>query len=235
MEHGIHDLTAAYALDALGEEERAAYEAHLAGCDACSGELASYATVTAALAVGASGPAPTPELRERILDAARDEPQNVVALAPRHSRLVPVLAAATAAAAAIAIALGAYAMSLDSDLAESRAALTQQARAALVLADPNARTIALAAGDGRLVVGDDGSAVLAVSNLAPVPEGKTYQAWVVSPDGPVSGGTFVASDGGALLALVAPVTSDDVVAVTIEDAGGVEAPTTEPVVASQPV
>ena len=31
METGIHELTAAYALDALEPEERVAYEAHLPG------------------------------------------------------------------------------------------------------------------------------------------------------------------------------------------------------------
>ena len=36
MEVGTHELTAAYALDALDPEERRAYEAHLATCPQCN-------------------------------------------------------------------------------------------------------------------------------------------------------------------------------------------------------
>src|SRR4029079_6175388 len=67
MEAGIHELTAGYALDALDPDERRAYEAHLAGCERCQQELASFWESTEALAVAASGPAPSPALRERIL------------------------------------------------------------------------------------------------------------------------------------------------------------------------
>jgi len=42
METGIHELTAAYALDAFDPGERSAYEAHLAGCERCRKELASF-------------------------------------------------------------------------------------------------------------------------------------------------------------------------------------------------
>jgi len=36
----IHDLTAAYALDALGPDEVDEYEAHLGQCEQCRAELA---------------------------------------------------------------------------------------------------------------------------------------------------------------------------------------------------
>jgi anti-sigma factor RsiW len=234
MEPGIHDLTAAYALDALDADERADYEAHLAGCAECREELASFSETTAALALAASGPAPTPALRERILGAAHAEPQNVVALTPRRSRLAPVLAATTAVAAAVAIALGAYALSLDGDLDQARDALSRQKQAAAVLADPAARTVALADGDGRLVVGSGGDAVLALSNLASLPDKSTYQAWVIRGGTPQPDAIFEVTDGDAVLALGGHVARDDVVAVTIEPAGGVDAPTSAPVVTSQP-
>ena len=87
MEAGIHELTAGYALDALDPEERSAYEAHLPGCEHCQQELESFWTTTEALAVAASGPAPSAALRERILADVRAEPrQNVVAFEPRRRR-----------------------------------------------------------------------------------------------------------------------------------------------------
>ncbi|WP_345714042.1 zf-HC2 domain-containing protein, partial [Kineococcus glutinatus] len=38
---GSHDLTAAYAVDAVDERERALAEEHLAGCAACREEVAA--------------------------------------------------------------------------------------------------------------------------------------------------------------------------------------------------
>ena len=105
METGIHELTAGYALDALEPEERRAYEAHLEGCEQCREELAAFWQTTEALAVAASGPTPSRELRERILAGAHEEPQVVVPLESRRRRTVPVLAAAAAVAAVVALAL----------------------------------------------------------------------------------------------------------------------------------
>jgi anti-sigma factor RsiW len=94
----LHDLTAAYALDALGPDERRAYEEHLAGCEHCRGDLAELGETVGALALAAEGPAPPDALRDRILVAAREEgPSNVVAFRPRR-RLYAVTAVAAVAA-----------------------------------------------------------------------------------------------------------------------------------------
>ena len=104
MEAGIHELTAGYALDALDQDERSAYEAHLTHCEQCQQELASFWTTTDALAVAASGPEPSPALRERILADIRAEPlQNVVPFEPRRRRVAPVLGAVAAVAAVVAL------------------------------------------------------------------------------------------------------------------------------------
>ena len=233
METGIHELTAAYALDALDPEERIEYETHLRDCAACQDELASLASVTEALAVAASGPTPRPELRDRVLEAARAEPQTVVPLESRRRRALPVAAAVAAVAAAAALAIGLWASQLSGDLDDARTALEQQQRAAAVLADPDARTIALATGEGRLVVDPDGQAVLQLAGLGAAPAGKTYEMWVVEGDAPLPAGLF-AGQGHAEL-VDGTVDAGDVVAVTIEDEGGAETPTLPLVVASEPV
>ena len=120
METGIHELTAGYALDALDPEERSAYEAHLAGCEQCQGELESFWTTTEALAVAASGPAPSAALRDRILADVRAEPQVVVPLEARRRRLVPVLAATAAIAAVVAFASASTAAALCCALRAAR-------------------------------------------------------------------------------------------------------------------
>ena len=216
MEAGIHELTAGYALDALDPEERSAYEAHLPGCEHCQQELESFWTATEALAVAASGPAPSAPLRERILADVRAEPrQNVVALA-----------------------IGLWASSLSSQLDETKAALARQQAAAQVLGDGDAQSVALQAGDGRLVVGADGTAVLVLDGLDPAPAGKTYELWI-APGGDIGAanraGTFSGREGLETELVDGTVSSGDVVAVTIEKAGGVDAPTTQPIAASDPV
>jgi anti-sigma-K factor RskA len=237
MEAGIHELTAGYALDALDADERRTYEAHLEDCERCRDELASFWNVTEALAAGASGPAPSAELRTRILDAARAEPPVVIPF-PAHRRrpvVVPALASVAAVAAAVAIGLGIWASHLSNDLDSTRAAMGHQQEAAAVIADPDARTVSLASGSGRLVVAPDGRAALVLSGLDPAPAGKTYEVWVI-PQGsaPARAGLFGGRAGGDLVGVDRAVGSGDVVAVTVEKAGGVDAPTQTPIVASRP-
>src|SRR5262245_26482752 len=240
MEAGIHELTAGYALDALDPEERSAYEAHLSGCEQCQDELSSFWQTTEALAIAASGPAPSHGLRERILaDVRAEPPQNVIPFEPqRRRRLVPLLAATAAIAAVIALALGLRAADLSGQLDDTRAALERAASASAVLADPAAQSVALQAGSGKLVVGERGRAVLVVDGLAPAPSGKTYELWVM-PNGDVEratpAGLYPGSDGRSIVPVEGTVATGDVVAVTVEPKGGVDAPTSEPVVASDNV
>jgi anti-sigma factor RsiW len=235
MENGIHELTAGYALDVLDADERWAYETHLASCERCREDLTSFWETTEALAVAASGPAPSPELRDRILTGARAERQVVVPLESRRQRrLTPVLGAAAAVAALVALAVGLWATQLSGDLDEARLALERERAAAAVLADPDARTVGLEAGDGRLVVGEDGRAVLVLDSLDPAPAGKTYEMWILEGETPVPAGTFAGREERDVVNVEGSVETGDRVAVTIEDEP-VAAPTTPPIVASEPL
>lgn len=234
MEAGIHELTAGYALDALEPAEREAFERHLPGCEHCQEELASFWEVTSALASAANGPAPSPALRERILADAAAEKQTVVPIESRR-RVSPAFASVTAIAAAAALGLGIYSISLSGQLDDTKAALTAQESATAVLADPSAQEVALQSGSGRLVVATGGAAVLVLDDLSAAPAGKTYQAWVVEGQMPVSAGTFDTTDDQAIVPIPQAVRSGAVVAVTIEQAGGATSPTLPPVVASGPV
>jgi anti-sigma-K factor RskA len=231
-----HELIAGYALDALDDADRARAEALLASSEEARDELRAYSDVATAMATAAAGPAPPPELRQRVLDAVHDEPQNVVSLDERRrSRAVPVLAVAAALAACAAIAAGVWGASVSSDLDDTRAALAQQRAAATVLADPDAESVALESGDGRLVVGGEGSAVLVLDSLGPAPPGKTYELWVSAGGAPVPAGLFGGGGERDVVPVEQRVEPGSVVLVTVEDAGGVDAPTSDPIVASQPV
>jgi anti-sigma-K factor RskA len=230
----IHNLSAGYALDALDPEEREAFERHLDECESCREELVGFSEVSGALALAADRPAPSPELRERILADVRAERQNVVPLQPRR-RLGPALGILTAVAAVVAIGLGIYAISLNNQLDDSRSALAAQRGAAGVLADPAATSVALATGTGRLVVSQGGDAVLVLDDLVAAPSGKTYQAWVVQGSTPVSAGVFDAGATKTIVPIPQTVPDGAVVAVTVENAGGASTPTLPPVAASKPV
>jgi anti-sigma-K factor RskA len=225
--NALHDLTAAYALDALDTEDTRAYEAHLARCDRCRDELASLSEAASALAYATDAPAPPPELRARILQQAQRERPNVVPLRPRW--VIPVAAAAAVAACA-AIGLGIWAASLSSKLDRRDAALARQQRVAAILAQPDARTIAFAR--GTLVVTRSGDAALVVRKLKRAPAGRTYEAWVSAGGAPQPAGLFGGGNDAAL-PLTRPVRAGASVLVTEEKAGGVDAPTQKPFLSVQ--
>jgi anti-sigma-K factor RskA len=98
----LHDLTAAYALDALDPDEVEAYERHLSQCEECREQLAELNGTATALAFNTVAPVPPPRLRESILDAAAAERTNVVPL-PRRRWVARGLGLAAAAAACIVV------------------------------------------------------------------------------------------------------------------------------------
>ena len=210
----LHELTAGYALDALDPAERERYEEHLASCESCREELQGFWSVSGALAHAAGGPAPPAGLRERILEQARAERTNVVPL----RRRAPVLSAAAAVAAVAALAVGIWAASLSRELDDVRGELS-------VLADPNARTVESAAGEASLVVTPAGRAALVVRKLPPAPAGKDYEIWVFEAGVPHRAGLF---ERPGVAVLTRPVEQGQMVAVTLEDDGGVDAPTGAP-------
>ena len=226
MEPTVHDLTAAYALDALDPAERERYEPHLATCPACQEELASFWETTTALAHGAGGPAPGFALREQILSQARSERTNVVPLRRRFA--LPAASGTAAVAAIAALALGLWSSSLARDLEKTRSQRDAQAQGLAVLADPSARQIPLNGANGRLVVSSSGQAALVVASLAAAPAGKTYEAWVIEDGVARPAGLFDGAGDHAVVALSRPVPPDAVVAVTLEDDGGATAPTGDP-------
>jgi anti-sigma-K factor RskA len=214
----VHDLTAAYALDALEPDEERGYEEHLAGCERCREELASLQAVAGLLAYAVEPARPPASLRGRVLDAARAERPNVVPLRRARSFSRP-LAAVAAVAACAAIGLGIWNISLHHRLGEAQEAL---------------RGVPLTGAKGSVVV-SGGSGALVVSDLAPAPAGKTYEAWVVEGGHASPAGTFSGGGRTIVIRLTRALPAGAVVAVTLERAGGVDQPTTKPFITSQPV
>jgi hypothetical protein len=161
------------------------------------------------------------------LDAARRRRAAGLSRVARPQVLVPAFAAAAAAA----VALGIWGANVSDTLERERAARASAAGALAAFADPDARRAT--AQNASLVV-NQGRGALSVARLAPAPEGKAYQAWVIPPGkAPIPAGLFVVTGGRAVIVLEPTVEPGAVVAITLEDAAGAAAPTSEPLLALQ--
>jgi anti-sigma-K factor RskA len=226
MDDVIHELTAAYALDALDGEERDRYETHLATCTPCREELQSFWRVSGSLAHAAGGPPPPPALRARILaEASRDRP-NVVPLRQRVA--LPAAATFAAVAAVAAIGLGLWGASLSGELDDVRGQLSGNEEALAIVSDPDARQVPLSGADGQVVIASTGRAALVLSDLERAPAGKTYEIWVIEGGTAQPAGLFEGAETRTVVAVTRPVPDDAVVAVTLENEGGADAPTGSP-------
>jgi anti-sigma factor RsiW len=221
----IHALTAAYALDALDAPDEREYEEHLARCPSCQDELAELRGTASLLAFAPGGPAPPRALKERILERARAERENVVPLRSRRLAFA-VSTAAAAAAAVVALGVGIWAASLSDELERERERVA-------ILSDPRSRSLELSGATGRVVVAPDGDALLVVSRLPRAPEGKAYEIWVIAGGRPAAAGLFSGEDERDVVRLTRRVPRGAQVAVTVERARGVDQPTRDPIFATR--
>jgi anti-sigma-K factor RskA len=177
----VHHLAAAYALDALDDRERVAFEGHYGSCEVCHAdvqELRSTLTqVASSLAVG-----PPPSLKSRVMADIEVTRQLSPSLAPslrRRSSWAPMLAAA---AAIIALVVGVAVLNRPG---ESDSFSSDLAR---VLEQPDSRVITLenqGGGDGTFKVAWSnalGEAVLIGENLPATPDDKAYELWLITAD-----------------------------------------------------
>jgi len=204
-----HELAAGYALGALDDDDRRAFDEHLASCESCREELVSLEDAAAALAFAEEGPEPPTALRERLLAAVHEEAEKVVPITRRRWR-VPS-AAALAAAACLALGLGLWATLGPGG---SRAREPQK--------------LALSGAAGTLEVSRTGHATLTVNRLGSPPAGKTYEAWVIRNGNPEPAGLFARGGRKVSFELRKTVPKGSTVAVTLERAGGVPKPTGKP-------
>lgn len=141
------------------------------------------------------------------------------------------LAVLGALAGAAAIGLGAWAVVVNTDDENGATPQAVESQELIsVLSQPATERIPLSGSEGRiiLVAAANGKAYLVLNGLGLAPTGKSYQAWVIRPgaDAPASAGAFSGSELVVPLALA--VRPGAVVAITIERAGGVAAPTQTP-------
>jgi anti-sigma-K factor RskA len=86
-------------------------------------------------------------------------------------------------------------------------------------------------GGTAAVVSAHGSAVFAANRLPALPDGKQYQLWVIHDKTNIRSAGLLKLQNGTGQSLVSGVMLNDVVAVSVEPAGGSAQPTTTPIVA----
>ena len=208
----IHDLTAAYALDALSPAEAAEFETHLAQCELCRDALAALTDTAASLAWGVDAPAPPDRLRASILAQAAAERSNVVPLPARRSVAFRAVASFAAVAACAAVALGIWGATRGGSSCAA-----------------GWRCSTIADGRGVVTVDPMGQATMIV-HLPKAPAGKTYEAWVMKDGTATPAGLFTGGDS-TTVHLTRPVPRGAQVGATVERAGGAQSPTSTPIFA----
>lgn len=249
MNVDVHDLAAAYAVDALDSDERRFFERHLADCDDCRGEVGGLQETGALLGVAAFE-APPAGMRDRVLSAVATTPQEqpartapampampelpaqepspVVAMQGARERLRRLLPAVAAV-----IVLGVAGVTV---LVTQGGAPDPDDQIAELIAAPDARSIDLAAPAGasaRVVWSEQhGQGVFLTDGLQAAPHDHAYALWVIEPDSaPALVGMFQPDDQGhASHTITDRVPEGLTVAVTVEVEDGVDAPTTDPLI-----
>ena len=232
----VDELIAGHALRALSPEDERELEEHLRRSPEAREQLATLEETAAALAFAVESPAPPASLRERILaEASTDAPEQSNVVPFRRRAVVPILGAAAAVAAGVAIGLGVWGSSLSSSLDEERAAGARQDEVLALFAEQSSERFPVSGANGTLVVADDGQAGLVLSGFEAAPAGKTWEVWVIEGDTPAPAGLFVGGGGESVVPLTRPVPAGATVAVTLEAAGGVDQPTSDPVLVAPTV
>lgn len=251
----LHDLTGAYALNALSDDEREAFESHLDVCPSCAQEVADLLATTAALG-GMLHEPPSDRLRAEVMaeierttqedpelptgatqqvGAAPTADDAVVAMRRDDGGVAPWLAWMGAAVAAVAVTaavvLGVQLVDANQQLEEVAG---ERGQMEALLAAPDARTLVIddtEGGEVRLVVSAErGQGMLIASDMEPAPHEHVYEAWVIQDDQPVAAGLFDARNDGRVTALIeGDFAGASAVGVTVEPEGGSPEPTTDPV------
>lgn len=240
--HEMHaDDVGSYLLGAMPDDEREAFEAHLAGCPRCRQDVEELRVAAEALPIAVPLMSPPAALRDRIMavvDAEAellaaagrraDEPAAVPAPAPARRRagwtswlLRPVAAAAAAVVLLAAGALGGVLARGGGD-------------------EPSARTVAaqttVPGAQVRLRVGEEASTLVARNMPAP-PRGRVYQVWVKRPGRdpePTSALWTPNRAGEADVAVPGSLDGVEAVLVTDEPLGGATVPSKTPVISASP-
>ena len=182
----VHHLAAAYALDALDDRERSAFEAHYGACEVCRTDVLEFRHTLTHVAESLAA-APPMSLKDKVMAEVATTRQlsplvaPVVALDSRR-RTRSLMSMAAVAAAMVMLVVGVVSFS-GADQKKSYAS-----DLAYVLEQPDSRMVSLdsqggAQGTFRVAWSKSlGEAVLMGENLPSAPDDMAYELWLVTPE-----------------------------------------------------
>lgn len=247
MNDDIHALSGAYAVDALDDAERAAFEEHLAHCSDCCTEVAELQEAAGLLGELSATP-PPPSVRESILsEISTVRPLPPLPAPPRApageesddapvAEVVPLWrrAAAPLAAAAAVVALVGGGLAISQPWSDDSDGTSQVADPAeAVLNADDAQRVVLEFPDGaRATLVRSVShhlAVLVTEDMPAPPEGMSYQVWLQTPEGDMVDAGVMPVREDQTVVLKGDASQATGAGITVEPAGGSDEPSGEPI------
>lgn len=219
----IHKLSGAHAVDAVDDLERAAFERHLIECDDCRTEVASLRETTALLAetVAVTPPA---SLRASVLSGIGQVRPLPPIVAPKRAAWFPLLVAAS-----IVAVLGIAAAVWQPWTPTDNGSLTASEQ---VLRAPDSQVVKVDLGKGgRASVtrsASIGKAIIQTEDMVAAPDGMVYELWF-ERDGEFVPAGLMPTKANQTFVLEGDAAAATAAGITIEPAGGSDAPTDEPI------
>ena len=235
----LRDQYELYAMGVADEPGKSEIREHLLReCEVCMAGVKRARAMTALLGGAAPAAAPPAKLRRRILAS--------VGVEERKFGWTPWLALATALGLFAAVYFGGRergiaeeARQLRNQMRRQNIELTRLNEAFAILTSPETTVTSFGAGQpqppkGKVFVNPGQGVLLTATNLPPAPAGKTYEMWVIPKGGrPAPAGLFQSGTDGTAMHIqrgaVDPATIG-AVAVTLENEGGADQPTSTPLI-----
>ncbi|WP_243227659.1 anti-sigma factor domain-containing protein [Microbacterium sp. CIAB417] len=222
-EEEFRDLAAGHALNALSAEDEMRFQELLAAHPAWSSIVATELDTAAALADGVDEVVPRPQVRDALLAKLTSVPQDArvddAAPAPAQRRSRSRMWFALAASLAFILALGIGGLALGRLLTPEDSA---QVALEQIQDAPDAQSASVVLDDGASATAhwsaSTGRAVLVTDGMPTLEDDKTFEMWFIRDGAPLPAGTFSSDDPVA--ELDGTFHSGDVIAVTVEAAGG---------------
>ena len=235
--HELSALVGAYAIDALDESDREMFDAHLADCPDCAAEVASLRAAAAELSQVSSVEPPEALRRDVLAAVGRVRPlpprAGVITLQPRPVRrwLWPMVAAACALIAVVAAGWG---LQEHRQLAGHR--LSPTALSSVFDSEDVAAVSVPVGSTGHATVVYSKAkhrVVLIGQGIPTLPADRTYQVWMLGPNGTATSGGLFRPDrnGNVLVQASGDLNHTAQMGISIERAGGAARPSPGAIVA----
>lgn len=226
----VQDLLPAYSIGSLEAGEMSRVEEHLLSCLICRNEASAFQAVAEQLSLAAPAAAPSPDLKDRLMQRvhstrAREQAPARTPSRPVWERLLPAWGLASLC---LILALAGSTLSLWQRVGnlEFRSAGGMRA---VPLSPPDAASQAT----GFVLISADGEdGALVVDGLPPLGEDREYQLWLIRNGERTSGAVFSTDErsyGGTRIRAPLALTEYSAVGITVEPAGGSPQPTGEQV------